>query len=135
MTLPLEVTFLSWEQVQKIHRDQIDRYGGSYGLRDEGLVRSALAQPLATFEGEFLHPTLYVMAAAYLFLLVRNHGFVDGNKRVAAVVARVFLYINNIMLQPDEDEFYDIVDAAAQGKASKEKIAAFFEQNSVPRSK
>lgn len=74
-----------------------------------------------------------MMAAAYLLSLARNHGFIDGNKRTAVVVARVFLYFNKLLLQPDEDEFYNLVDEAAQGKVSKEELAAFLERNSIIR--
>lgn len=131
MTLPKEIIFLSLKEVLAFHRDQINHYGGTLGIRDKGLIQSALAQPFATFGGELLHSSIYLMAAAYLLSLARNHGFIDGNKRTAVVVARVFLYINGFLLQPDEDEFYEIVDAVAQGKLSKAELAEFLERNSI----
>ena len=75
------------EDVIELHAMQLQIYGGSAGLRDRGLLESAVAQPQATFGGELAHPGLFEMAAAYLFHLVRNHRFVDGNKR-AGLTAR-----------------------------------------------
>ena len=74
--------FLTLDEVLALHADRIARYGGSEGIRDVGLLKSALAAPAATFDGGYLHPTLPEMAAAYLFHLVKNHPFVDGNERV-----------------------------------------------------
>ena len=78
-------TFLSLEEVQAIHANQLRLYGGSDGLRDAGLLRSALAQPEGAFAGQWLHADLAAMAAAYIFHLAQDHPFVDGNKRVALV--------------------------------------------------
>ena len=71
---------LTLDEVLEIHRDQLARYGGSQGIRDLGLLQSALAQPPATFGGQFLHADLFETAAAYLLHIVQNHPFVDGNK-------------------------------------------------------
>jgi len=79
--------FLSLEQVLALHADQIHRYGGSLGIRDLGQLQSALGMPGASFGGQFLHPTLQEMAAAYLFHLTRNHPFVDGNTRIGLAAA------------------------------------------------
>lgn len=87
----MEPVFVTLDEVFAIHRDQIERYGGAPGVRDQGLLLSALAQPAATFGEGFLHADLHEMAAAYLFHLIQNHPFVDGNKRVAAVAAAVLL--------------------------------------------
>src|SRR5579862_9231236 len=88
-------TFLTLSEVLEIHRDQIARYGGAAGIRDVGLLQSALSQPKAAFAGDFLHSDRFEMAAAYLFHIIRNHPFVDGNKRVGAVSAIVFLRLND----------------------------------------
>ena len=72
---------LTTEDIFDIHDMQLGRYGGGEGLRDQGLLESALAQPRATFGGDFVHDSLFAMAAAYLFHIVSNHPFVDGNKR------------------------------------------------------
>src|SRR5580692_5072745 len=97
-------TFLTLGEVLEIHRDQIGRYGGAAGIRDLGLLQSALSQPRATFGGEFLHGDLAEMAAAYLFHLVCDHSFVDGNKRVGLVSAIVFLRLNKKNLDVTEDK-------------------------------
>lgn len=82
--------FLTLDEALDIHRDQIQRYGGSSGIRDLGLLQSALAQPQAAFAGQFLHADLIEMAAAYLFHITQNHPFVDGNKRTGTAAALVF---------------------------------------------
>src|ERR1043165_299111 len=97
--LPDDIRFLELEQLAEIHQSQLERRGGSAGLRDEGLLRSALSQPEASFGGRWLHADLYEMASAYLFSLVSNHPFVDGNKRVGAVAAGVFLRVNGIVME------------------------------------
>lgn len=122
--------FLSLEQVIKLHKLQVDEYGGSPGVKDEGLLVSALAQPESGFGDEYFHKDLYEMAAAYLFHLVSNHAFNDGNKRIAASVSAVFLEINEIEVTADEDEFEALVMEAAQSKKTKEEIASFFRSNS-----
>lgn len=124
--------FLSLADVLTIHEDQIDRYGGSHGIRDQGLLESALAQPPATFGGEYLHLGLYEMAAAYLYHIVQNHPFIDGNKRVGAVSAYVFLRMNGIELISSEEAIESLVLAVASGQADKAQAATFFEQHSRP---
>src|SRR5262245_50033502 len=88
--------FLSRDEVLEIHRQQIERFGGRPGVRDVGLLDSALAMPAAGIGGERLHGDAYEMAAAYLFHLAKNHPFFDGNKRVAAHSAYVFLSLNGL---------------------------------------
>jgi death-on-curing protein len=72
--------FLTIDEILDLHADQIRRYGGSHGVRDRGLLDSALAMTSQAFGGQYGHPDLPAMAAAYLYHLVRNHPFVDGNK-------------------------------------------------------
>jgi death-on-curing protein len=122
----MQPQFLTHEEVLAIHRDQIERYGGSLGLRDEGMLRSALAMPSAGIGGEYFHSDLQEMAAAYLFHLAQNHPFVDGNKRVAAVAAFVFLWLNGYELTADEATYERIVRDAASGVASKAQLSEFF---------
>lgn len=119
-------TFLSLAEVLQIHADQIIRYGGSVGVRDLGLLQSALAQPQATFGGQFLHADLFEMAAAYLLHITMNHPFVDGNKRVGAVAAIVFLLINDQDTTITSEELESLVLEVAQGNKSKLEIADFF---------
>ena len=126
-----EPIFLGLDEVIEIHHDQINRYGGPSGIRDIELLKSAISMPPATFGGEYLHKNLYEMAAAYLFHVVRNHPFLDGNKRTGAVAAVVFLIINGIELQADEESFEKLVRSVAEGKTDKAKIAEFFRNNTA----
>jgi death on curing protein len=125
----LDPEFLSLAEVLEIHRDQINRYGGSAGIRDMGLLQSALAMPTASFSGDFLHVDLFEMASAYLFHIVRNHPFVDGNKRTGAVAALVFVSLNDLEVDADEDSFEKMVLDVAAGKADKSAVVEFFRRH------
>ena len=119
----MSIDFLTIEDVLAIHADQIQRYGGDHGVRDLGMLASAVAQPMVGFEGTFLHEDLFAMAAAYLFHIAQNHPFVDGNKRAAAVSALVFLDLNDTEVDPPDGSVYDLTMAAAQGLVDKKQIA------------
>ncbi len=121
--------FLTVEDILRLHRDQIVRYGGSHGVRDHGLLDSAIAQPQAGFGDEYAHKNLFEMAAAYLFHLVQNHPFCDGNKRIGAYAAIVFLFINSFIVNDVEEEFEALVLATACGQKKKTEIAEFLKQN------
>jgi death-on-curing protein len=123
--------FLTLDEVLEIHLDQLARYGGAVGVRDLGLLQSALAQPQAAFGGQFLHADLFEMAAAYLFHLVQNHPFVDGNKRVGAVAALVFLRLNDRDIEATNLELESLVLSVAQGQADKAAIATFIREHAV----
>jgi death-on-curing protein len=122
--------FLELDDVIEIHAGQISNYGGSDGLRDLGLLESALAQPEAGFGGQYLHADVYEMAAAYLFHLVMNHPFIDGNKRVGLEAALVFLEINSIAIDASDDELVELVLKTATGSLSKTEIAVFLRSHS-----
>jgi death on curing protein len=115
--------FLTLEDVLQIHEDQIERFGGAVGLRDRGLLESAIAQPQASFGGVFAHHDLFEMAAAYLFHLTSNHPFIDGNKRIGLASALVFLEINGIEIRQGTDMLYDLTMSVACGAADKTQIA------------
>ena len=121
--------FLELAEVLFIHADQIDRYGGDPSLRDAGLLESALAMPRATFDGDFLHRDIFEMAAAYLFHIIQNHPFVDGNKRTGTASALVFLEMNGISIDASEDALVALVLDVAQGRADKARVAEFFRSN------
>jgi death-on-curing protein len=121
----MDPIFLSEGEIRAIHLDQLERYGGSAGLRDEGLLRSALSQPSASFGGQWLHKDLYEMASAYLFSLAMNHPFIDGNKRVGGMAALAFLEINGIFVDADSDAYADLVLAVAASKAAREDVVVF----------
>ena len=121
-------TFLTVEEALEMHRQSVERFGGSPGLRDMGLLQSALATPQTSFGGQYLHATLAEMAAAYLFHVAANHPFVDGNKRTAAIAARVVLMMNDAEFDPDEQAYGDLVLAVAGGELDKDAVVAFFNQ-------
>ncbi len=117
--------FLTLDDVLEIHQDQINRYGGKKGIRDQSLLVSAIAQPHATFEGQYLHPSIYDKASAYLFHICQNHPFIDGNKRVACVAALMFLYMNDYPIDFNEQQLEIITRSVASGKAKKQEISQF----------
>lgn len=92
----MSVEFLDVADVMAFHATQLARYGGLEGVRDAGLLASAVAMPRATFDGEFLHDGVFSMAAAYAFHIAENQPFVDGNKRAALMAALVFLELNGV---------------------------------------
>jgi death-on-curing protein len=113
-------------EVLIIAQDQIRRYGGTYGVRDQALLSSALAMPSAAFEGKYLHGDTYLQAAAYAFHICQNHPFVDGNKRTALAAALVFLALNGIELVDPEEELYDMMVGVTQRDKDKAQIAETF---------
>ena len=125
----MDPVFLTLDEVLALHEDQIRRYGGSAGLRDAGLLSSALGAVAATFGGKFLNETLFEMAAAYLVHLARNHPFIDGNKRTALAAGLAFLWMNDIEIEAGDDELTDLVLAVAQGTATKAEAAVFFQRH------
>lgn len=118
--------FLGIEDVLTLHTNQVDLYGGDYGLRDPGLLKSAVAQPQAAFGGQVLHEFPFEMAAAYLFHIVQNHPFLDGNKRTGAVAALVFLDLNGIEIEAPKGTLHELTISVATGQAGKAEIAEFF---------
>ncbi|MEG4504672.1 type II toxin-antitoxin system death-on-curing family toxin [Microcoleus sp. F6_B4] len=119
--------FLSLDEVLELHDDQISSFGGTPGVRDEGLLESALAQPQATFGGQFLHRTISEQAAAYLYHIAMNHPFIDGNKRTAFAVTDTFLRLNGCTLNLTDDRAYDLVMRVARGTMTKEELTTEFE--------
>ncbi len=121
--------FLDISHVLRTHMSLIEKYGGKTGVRDVGLLRSAIAMPQASFGGEFLHKDIFEMAAAYLFHIVQNHPFIDGNKRAGAAAAIIFLDMNGVDVEADEEGLVDLTLRVACGKAGKTgktEIADFF---------
>lgn len=105
-----------------------ETYGGSAGLRDRGLLESALAQPQASFGGQLVHDGLFAMAAAYLFHVVSNHPFIDGNKRTGMLAAIVFLDVNGIAIDHPSEDLYELTMGVAEGRIEKSAIAAELER-------
>ena len=127
----MTIDFLSVDDVLQVHANQVDLYGGDHGVRDVGLLESAVAQPRASFGGEVLHEDVFAMAAAYLFHLVQNHPFVDGNKRAGAVAALAFLDVNGIEIAAPGGRLFDLTVAVATGQAGKTEIAQFLRSHVV----
>ncbi len=110
---------LSKRQVLALHSALIQEFGGSDGVRDEGLLESALAAPFQTFGGEPVYPSLQAKAAQLGFGLVCNHPFVDGNKRIGAHVMLVFLAVNGVDLHYEQQELIDVILSVASGKTDR----------------
>ena len=121
-----EPLFLTLSEVIEVHTDQIRRYGGQDGVRDFGLLESALAQPEASFAGEWLHYDLHDMAAAYAFYLCQNHPFIDGNKRTALACAVVFLELNGVSVSDTKGLLKDAMRQVASGRRDKPTLAEMF---------
>ncbi len=121
----MSLRFLGLEEILALHAEQIERYGGAVGVRDLGLLESAAAMPEAAFGSDYLHGTLPEMASAYLYHLAQNHAFVDGNKRVAVATTFMFLFLNALELECDEDELVELTVGVAAGKTTKAEVAVF----------
>lgn len=123
--------FAGLDDVLEAHEDQLRRFGGDRGVRDLGLLKSALAQPMATFGDQFLHNDIFEMAAAYIFHIVKNHPFVDGNKRAGLHIGLIFLEANGVAIAPS-DAFYDMTMAVAEGRLGKPEIAELLRRFAKP---
>lgn len=107
----------------EIHRNQIELYGGEYGTRDIRLLESAIAQPEASFAGQWLHTDIFEMASAYAFHICMNHPFVDGNKRAALTAALAFLGMNDIMISDPKEMLRDAMLKMAAGHLGKKEFS------------
>ena len=119
------IRFLLEAIVLAIHDDQIRLYGGVYGVRNAAGLDSALHTPQAQFDGQFLHSTIFEMAAAYGFHLCQNHSFIDGNKRTAGMAMFTFLQLNGLEPVASEADYYATMMAVASGQMSKEELAVW----------
>ena len=118
------------EEIWIIFENQIDAYGGIYGIRDMHLLRSALYMPESSFDGQYLHKTIPAMAAAYAFHICQNHPFIDGNKRIALVSSLRFLDINEYQFDCEDEILYNEIMNLAKGKIKKEELIDFYEKHS-----
>jgi death-on-curing protein len=125
-------SFLSLDEVLAIHAHQVQRYGGSLGIRDRTLLESAVAMAQATFAGELLHASLFEQAAAYVFHLVKNHPFLDGNERTGLACGLVFLRLNRVRVRATDDELVDLVLGVVAGRSSKADVAVFLREHAAP---
>lgn len=123
--------FLSVEEILEFHEQLVERFGGSHGLRDLGMLESAVAMPQAGSGGSYLHEDIFEMAAAYLFHIVMNHPFIDGNKRAGTHAAFVFLADNGYAVTLSQDEKYDLVIGVCEGTVTKKGLATAFRENAA----
>jgi len=115
------------KDVENIHNILIERYGGSKGIRDIGLLESAINRPFATFDEQSLYPTPTDKAAAILESILINHPFVDGNKRTAYALMRLILLENNLDIEATQNEKYNMVIAASKGEIRFDSIRAWIQ--------
>ncbi len=126
----MKVQYLTLDEVFAIHESMIDNYGGSHGIRDLGLIQSALGRPKASFGGEDLYPTIFDKAAALFHSLMFNHAFVDGNKRTTFTTTVRFLNKNGYSLEISQKKVVDFPLKVENNHLSVEQIAAWLKKNS-----
>lgn len=134
--LPLskEIVYISLEDLLIIHTDQVERYGGSHGIRDLGLIESALFRPQSSFDGEDLYIDFFQKAAVLVHSLLLNHAFVDANKRTAMTAVLVFLELNGFNLQVAQEELIDAAKSI-ENKAWDVKDIAYWLKKSTKQKK
>ena len=123
--------YLSLEQVLEAHQQVVAQSGGSQGVRDLGAVESAAAQPAMTFGGQELYPSLEEKAAALGFSLIKNHPFVDGNKRIGHAAMATFLRLNGYRISANVDEQEEFVLRLAAGEVSREELVEWLRRHVV----
>jgi death-on-curing protein len=124
-----EPRFLSIDEVRDLQKEVVEYYGGQHGLRDEGLLSSAVMGPQQTFGGEFVYPTFPEMAAAYWVGLGKNHAFVDGNKRIGLIACDVFLLLNGYELTLSEEQAIEYTLKVVTSEAGREEAAVWIAEN------
>ena len=120
---------LTKQQVILLHKDVIAQSGGSPEIRDEGLLESALNAPFQTFSGTELYPMILEKAARLGYSLIKNHAFVDGNKRIGAHTMLVFLALNNIEVEYEDNDFTQLILGVAAGEISAEQLLAWLQSH------
>jgi death-on-curing protein len=127
MTDRPEPRWLTYEQVIAIHSRQLRRFGGALGLRDEGMLRSALERPVNKWHYE--QTEIVGLGAAYGFGLAKNHAFVDGNKRIAFMTMASFLRKNDVCFAPDQAQATAMMLSLAAGEVSEQSLARWIAEN------
>ena len=123
--------YLTLLEVLELHRQIIEQSGGALGIRDLGLLESAIAQPLMTFGGEDLYSSVIEKAVAIGFSIMMNHPFVDGNKRTGHAAMEVFLILNGMEISASVDEQEQIILAVASGKIERETFVGWLEDRTT----
>jgi death on curing protein len=129
------VNFLSSEQVLLIHSRLIDITGGVHGIRDLGLLQSAVSRPMMTFGGEYLYPDIFHKAAALMGSLIKNYPFLDGNKRTAITSAALFIERNGYILQTTQTEIEVFTIGMAASKCSFDDAVEWFKKHALRQRK
>lgn len=124
-----EIRWLTRRMVEAFHTESLARFGGATGIRDEGLLESALARPRNRAAHDD-NVEIFALAAEYCLGIVRNHPFVDGNKRAGLVSAHVFLALNGWRFVPAEAMMVEMIEGLAAGRIDEEALARWFEENS-----
>lgn len=124
-----EPIWIREELAVAIHERQLAQHGGMMGVRDRGLLQSALARPMHILAYSSSAPELGQLAAAYGFGIAQNHPFIDGNKRTAAVVMETFLEMNGFILTADDESFYEAIIGLAEGSLAEEEFAGWVRKN------
>jgi death-on-curing protein len=119
--------WVTYDQVIAVHSRQLRRFGGAPGLRDDGMLRSALERPINKWHYE--QAELTELAASYAFGLAKNHAFVDGNKRIAFMTMVIFLRKNGVRFSPDQAQATAMMTALAAGEVSEESLARWLRDN------
>ncbi len=128
----MEPKWLTAQLVQAIHTQAVAEFGGSHGVRDMGLLESALDRPRNLYAyGD--DPTLFDLAAAYCTGIVKNHPFIDGNKRTGDLTARAFLFRNGYLFEPDEIDEVNMIVALAAGEIEEDVLARWISDNSTSK--
>jgi len=129
------IEYLELKHILAMHEVLLAKYGGLKGIRDRGLLESAIAQPQQSAFGEDIFPDVTSKAAAYAFYLSENQPFIDGNKRIATAAALTFLRLNGYDLKASEKELYEVIMQIANKKLSRNKLAQWFKKNTVRKRK
>lgn len=124
------VRFLSRSLIERLHERQIERFGGSYGMRNENALESALARPVN--KAAYGSTDVIELAAAYLFGLAMNHAFIDGNKRIAIVAAGIFLMDNGYTIETSDEILFAFVLAMAAGEIDEDGATRFLRDHTIP---
>lgn len=123
-----EPEFLTLEDVIQIHDEQLASYGGATGIRDQGLLESAVGVPQASFGEAYQYEDLSHVAATYAFHLAQNQPFLDGNKRTGLVAALVFLDLNGVTILDPQEKLYDAMMAIAERRMDKDGLATLLQE-------
>lgn len=123
------IIYLTLDQILVIHDNQIELYGGSHGIRNLGLLESALARPQSSFAGEDLYPNIFLKAAVLMQGIIANHSFIDGNKRTGTVSAARFLYINGYNIEVANKILVNLALKVESKKITIKQLSAWFKKH------